>query len=77
MGDPESGEGGRGGQEKYLYSRGMGGRKAGNGRPAPFFDDGAGRWRARERETGPSAARPRSGSSARGFGEPRAEGGMG
>lgn len=55
------GGGGRAGQEKYLYSRGMGGGKAGNGRPAPFFDDGAGRWRARERETGPSAARPRSG----------------
>lgn len=46
MGDPESVAGrGRGGagQEKYLYSRGMGGEKAGNGRPAPFFDDGAGR----------------------------------
>ena len=54
MGDPESGAGrGKGGQEKYLYSRGHGGREGGERAARPFFDDGAGRWRARERETGP------------------------
>ena len=56
-----SGEGEGRGRRNICIAGAWGGGRGGNGRPAPFFDDGAGRWRARERETGPSAARPRSG----------------
>lgn len=61
-----SGEGeGEGlGRRNICIAGAWGAGRRGTGGPPRFLmtgDDGAGRWRARERETGPSAARPRSG----------------